>query len=210
MLDRPQSQFLPHFEVTYSIHNLSPIHPCFTFWNSLSYHRKNATVHTCMFPGFRSLSTLTFLFYFPDAFLPWPASVSKSLITMQYSGYVKERAGVGGGGRMEQAKAQRSTGVMMAVHTCLGQQSSCLHETSLTCCSNMWFTNTSAKESEKTWFLIAASIFSLSLPGISVHPSFVRIMQKEKKKCQTKSVPRLNGLAYTQCLALTKVHYMVG
>lgn len=199
---RPQSQSLPCFQVTYSIRNLIPSHLSSTSWNTLSYHSRNATVHTCMFPGFRSLSTLTLLFSFPDAFLPWPASVSKSLITMQYSSYVKEqgRVGVGGGGRMEQAKAHRSTRVMMAVHTCLGQQSSCLQETSLTCCSNVWFTNTSGYESEKTWFLIVASIFRLSHPGISVHPSSIRLVQTKQRNVKQNqshlSLPCLPSMSY--------------
>lgn len=84
-------------------------------------------------------------FSFPDAFLPWSASVCKSLITMQYSSDVKEQGKVGvvAGGRMVRAWAQRSTTAMTAVSTYLRQQPSCLHKNSSTCGSNLWFINIS-------------------------------------------------------------------
>ena len=160
-----------------------------------SYHSKNATVHTCIFLTLRSLSATSFimshppfLFSSPDAFLPWPASVSKSLSNVQYSSHGKEEAGAGAGGgrKMERSKAQRSSWVMTAVHTCLWQQSSCLQETSR--CLNVWFSNICGRPSEKARFLIVVSICCIILVFLSIYHT------NKTKKCQTRSTAALKPL----------------
>lgn len=214
-----QSQLLTCFEVTSLSHYFvlffhisnpqsSLTLPSLTFWNCLSYHSGNATLHTYLHVSYFQIPIKRHFYHhtlpisFPDV-LQWFLDPHQSVnLSSPFSTVAvwrsKARWGWRKEGRMDGVRTQRATEVLMAVHTCRGQQPSCLQETSLTCCSNLWVHKHFWLIVWKGWFLVSVFFFRWSHPGISVHPSSTRLKQTIQWNFKQND-PHPCVLTYTYC-----------